>query len=89
MTHEPDLLRALGLERGGVVSVAGAGGKTTLIFRLAGEARLAGLRVLVTSTTHMGPLPAAARGPVRLEAELRGSGVSLGDLETVADHAAA
>ena len=77
MTHEPDLLRALGLERGGVVSFAGAGGKTTLIYRLAREASLAGLRVLVTSTTHMGPLPAAARGPLLLDAEPHGSGASL------------
>jgi probable selenium-dependent hydroxylase accessory protein YqeC len=80
LIREPDLLRALGLERGGVVSVAGAGGKTTLIYRLAREARLAGLRVLVTSTTHMGPLPAAARGPLLLEAEQRDSGACLGRL---------
>jgi probable selenium-dependent hydroxylase accessory protein YqeC len=47
------LLEAFGLERG-VVAFAGAGGKTTLLFRLAGEAHAAGRRVLVTTTTHMG-----------------------------------
>ncbi len=61
-----------------MVSVAGAGGKTTLIYRLAREARVAGLRAIVTSTTNMGPLPAAARGPLLLEAEQHGSAVSLG-----------
>ena len=47
------LLEAFCLERG-VVALAGAGGKTTLLFRLAAEAREAGRRVLVTTTTHMG-----------------------------------
>ena len=47
------LLTALGGGRG-VLAIAGAGGKTTLLFRLADEARAAGLRVLVTTTTHMG-----------------------------------
>ena len=47
------LRAALGFERG-IAAVAGAGGKTTLLFRLADEARAAGLRVLVTTTTHMG-----------------------------------
>jgi molybdenum cofactor cytidylyltransferase len=63
------LLQALGLGRGDVGAVAGAGGKTTLVYRLAAEARAAGLRVLVTSTTHMGMLPEAVTGPVILEAE--------------------
>jgi probable selenium-dependent hydroxylase accessory protein YqeC len=57
-----------------VVAVAGAGGKTTLVYRLAGEAREAGLRVIVTSTTHMGTLPEAITGPVLLEED--------GELET-------
>ena len=47
------LLQALGLGRADVVAVAGAGGKTTLVYRLAREAREAGLRVLVT-TDHLG-----------------------------------
>lgn len=63
------LLRSLGLGHGDVVAVAGAGGKTTLVYRLAGEAREAGLRVIVTTTTHMGTLPEATTGPVVLEAE--------------------
>ena len=63
------LVQALGLGRGDVVAVAGAGGKTTLVYRLAAEAREAGLRVLVTSTTHMGTLPEAITGPVLLEEE--------------------
>ena len=63
------LLHALGLGRGDVVAVVGAGGKTTLVYRLAREAREAGLRVLVTSTTHMGTLPDEITGPVLLEEE--------------------
>ena len=61
------LVQALGLGRGDVVAVAGAGGKTTLVYRLAAEAHEAGLRVLVTSTTHMGTLPESITGPVLLE----------------------
>jgi probable selenium-dependent hydroxylase accessory protein YqeC len=60
---------ALRVQRGDVVAVAGAGGKTTLCYRLAGEARAAGLTVLVTTTTHMGSLPRATTGPVVVEAE--------------------
>ena len=63
------LVQALGLGRGDVVAVAGAGGKTTLVYRLAAEAQEAGLRVLVTSTTHMGTLPESITGPVLLEEE--------------------
>jgi probable selenium-dependent hydroxylase accessory protein YqeC len=63
------LLHSLGLGRGDVVAVVGAGGKTTLVYRLAGEARQAGLSVLVTSTTHMGTLPEEITGPVLLEEE--------------------
>jgi probable selenium-dependent hydroxylase accessory protein YqeC len=63
------LLQVLALGRGDVVAVAGAGGKTTLVYRLADEARAAGWRVLVTTTTHMGTLPEATTGPVILEEE--------------------
>lgn len=63
------LLGALGLGRGDVVSLAGAGGKTTLLYRLAAEARSAGLRVLATTTTHMGTLPEETTGPVFVEAD--------------------
>ncbi|HVR72596.1 MAG TPA: selenium cofactor biosynthesis protein YqeC [Vicinamibacteria bacterium] len=62
-------LRCLGIRRGDVVSVVGAGGKTTLVYRLAAEARAAGMRVLVTTTTHMGTLPEATTGPVLVEEE--------------------
>ena len=63
------LLHVLGLGRGDVAAVAGAGGKTTLVYRLASEARAAGLRVLVTTTTHMGTLPEDMTGPVIMEDE--------------------
>jgi len=51
------------------VAIVGAGGKTTLLYRLAEDARRAGLRVLATTTTHMGALPEALTGPVFVEAE--------------------
>jgi probable selenium-dependent hydroxylase accessory protein YqeC len=57
------LLAALGAE-GGVVAIAGAGGKTSLLYRLAAEAQAEGRRVIVTSTTHMG---APADGAVVFE----------------------
>jgi molybdenum cofactor cytidylyltransferase len=63
------LLGPLRVGRGDVVAVAGAGGKTTLVYRLAAEARASGLRVLVTTTTHMGTLPEATTGPVFVEAD--------------------
>jgi molybdenum cofactor cytidylyltransferase len=63
------LLHALAIGRGDVVALAGAGGKTTLLYRLAEEARQAGLRVLATATTHMGTLPEAITGPVLMEAD--------------------
>jgi molybdenum cofactor cytidylyltransferase len=47
------LLRALRVRRGDVVSFVGGGGKTTSMFRLAGELSAAGLRVLTTTTTHI------------------------------------
>jgi probable selenium-dependent hydroxylase accessory protein YqeC len=63
------ILSALGIVRRDVVAVAGAGGKTTLVYRLAAEARACGLRVLVTTTTHMGALDESLTGPVILEAD--------------------
>jgi probable selenium-dependent hydroxylase accessory protein YqeC len=63
------LLDPLGVRRGDLVAVAGAGGKTTLVYRLAGEAHARGWSVLVTTTTHMGGLPGADIGPVLVEAE--------------------
>jgi len=66
------LLGPLGLRCPEVVAVVGAGGKTTLVYRLASEARSLGRRVLVTTTTHMGTLPEATTGPVFVEAEGQG-----------------
>lgn len=72
-----DLLTPLGVGRGSLVAVVGAGGKTTLIYRMAAEARRMGLRVIVTATTHMGSLPPSVTGPLVLAAE-PGAGPALG-----------
>lgn len=61
------MMTSLRIGRGDVVALVGAGGKTTLLGRLAEEARAAGLRVLLTTTTHMGLR--AEMGPVFLETE--------------------
>jgi probable selenium-dependent hydroxylase accessory protein YqeC len=63
------ILDALAVRRGDVVAVAGAGGKTTLCYSLAAEARRAGWSVLVTTTTHMGQLPEETTGPVFVDAD--------------------
>lgn len=63
------LLEAIAIVPGDVVAAVGAGGKTSLVYRLAAEARRAGLRVLVTTTTHMGALPETVTGPLLVEAE--------------------
>ncbi len=47
------LREALILEKGGVVSFAGAGGKTSLMFRIAHELSSAGETVLTTTTTKI------------------------------------
>lgn len=47
------LARALGLGEKGMVSLVGAGGKTSLIYALARELAMEGKKVLVTTTTHM------------------------------------
>ncbi|HXG53512.1 MAG TPA: selenium cofactor biosynthesis protein YqeC [candidate division Zixibacteria bacterium] len=44
---------AIGLRAGEMVSLIGAGGKTSCLFRLAAESRQAGRRVLVTTTTKI------------------------------------
>ena len=49
----PSLMRGLGFEEGGVVSLVGAGGKTSLLFRLAHEFSKAGKTVLTTTTTKI------------------------------------
>lgn len=47
------LARAIALDRGGVVSLIGAGGKTSLMFKLAQELAAAGGSVLTTTTTKI------------------------------------
>ena len=47
------MIQALGLERAGLISLCGAGGKTTLMFSLAREFIAAGERVLITTTTKI------------------------------------
>jgi len=47
------LTDALGLKKREVISLAGAGGKTTLMFRLAKELFLAGKKVVTTTTTKI------------------------------------
>lgn len=48
-----EFFSTLGLKRGAVVSLVGAGGKTTLMFTLAEIAVKQGLRVLVTTSTRI------------------------------------
>ena len=77
------LLVPLGIGRGDVVAAVGAGGKTSLVYALAAEARDQGLRVLVTTTTHMGTLPEATTGPLFVESD----GVSDASIEAaLRDH---
>jgi probable selenium-dependent hydroxylase accessory protein YqeC len=47
------IYEALGFQRGEMVALIGAGGKTTTLFRLANELRDRGLKVLVTTTTKI------------------------------------
>ena len=47
------LRQALLLGEGGVISLVGAGGKTSLMFRLAHELSLTGDSVLTTTTTKI------------------------------------
>jgi len=46
-------LQSFNIVKNDVISVIGSGGKTSLIFKLAREARLLGYKTLVTTTTHM------------------------------------
>lgn len=59
------------LPKGGVISVIGAGGKTTCIRRLAETCRRLGYRVLVTTTTHMLDEEGRKTGRDEILAELR------------------
>ncbi len=73
------LVSALGLERARLISLCGAGGKTTLMFAIGRELVAAGRRVLLTTTTRIaaeeaeGPWPlVVARDPAEaLGAALR------------------
>lgn len=47
------LVDALSVDRGDVVGLVGAGGKTTVLYALAMELRRRGMSVIATSTTHM------------------------------------
>jgi len=58
-----DLWGALGLAPAGVVTLVGAGGKTTLAHALADEAAARGAAVLLTTTTHMGREPGLITDP--------------------------
>jgi len=59
----PTLRQALMLDQGGVICLVGAGGKTSLMFRLARELTLPGERVLATTTTKMSEQEAIASSP--------------------------
>ncbi len=47
------LIEALGIQARGVISLVGAGGKTTLMFRLAKELLFSGRKVVTTTTTKI------------------------------------
>jgi molybdenum cofactor cytidylyltransferase len=47
------LIEALRIEKGDVVSLVGAGGKTTILYGIAGELRRHGMTVITTTTTNM------------------------------------
>lgn len=59
----PTLRQALMLDQGGVICLVGAGGKTSLMFRLARELTLPGERVLATTTTKISEQEAIASSP--------------------------
>ena len=76
------LLDLFGLQAGGLAAIVGAGGKTSLVYALAAQAREAGLRVLVTTTTHMGTLPESVTGPLLIDAEGAAEALLLRALDT-------
>lgn len=57
------LVEALAVGKGDVVSLVGAGGKTTVLYALSMELRRRGLSVVATSTTHLQMPVAAATTP--------------------------
>ncbi len=50
-----NLAKALGIKSGDVVSFVGGGGKTTSMYHIASELVESGLKVIVTTTTHIAP----------------------------------
>lgn len=59
MGETVSFLKSLNIRQGDVVSLVGAGGKTSLMYRLAEEGRAKGWRVLVTTSTRiLVPTPA-------------------------------
>jgi probable selenium-dependent hydroxylase accessory protein YqeC len=63
-----------------LVSVVGAGGKTSLIHAVAAQARARGWTVIVTTTTHMGALPGTPSVSVLAESEGAGDAELEGSL---------
>jgi molybdenum cofactor cytidylyltransferase len=63
------LVEAFGVGEKDVVSLVGAGGKTTVLFALAMELRRRGLSVAATSTTHMQMPTTASTAPPLVVAE--------------------
>ena len=53
MPFHSSFVETFGLLQGGVVSIVGAGGKTSLMFQLAAEAKSQGYATFVTTTTKM------------------------------------
>mgnify|MGYP000874990766 CR=1 FL=1 len=51
----PGLAEALALAPGGLIAIVGGGGKTSLMYALAEEARAQGRRALISTTTHIRP----------------------------------
>lgn len=62
VTPRQSLLRAFSLDPGAVVSIAGGGGKTSLMFALAQALLANGQRVITTTTTRIYP-PTAEQSP--------------------------
>lgn len=62
MSMHSILLTHIPLKRGDVVSIVGSGGKTTLMYHLARELALKGMRVITTTTTKIFP-PCASESP--------------------------
>ncbi|NLA74104.1 MAG: putative selenium-dependent hydroxylase accessory protein YqeC [Deltaproteobacteria bacterium] len=60
MNHQTDtglltLQGSLGVKKGDIISLIGGGGKTTTMYNLANELAISGLKVIVTTTTHIAP----------------------------------